>query len=240
MTRSLILRLLLLLLSALASAAFAADRVYSFESFEPRAKATETLRLAPGAGMAVRIDLGEVDAGRIAAAKEANANQFLKSLQIGVDRPVAGTAQARATALRWQRVEGGAAAHWEVVSKDARALRVGLAGSGLPAGVQVRFAAAAEPGVVYGPFDAAEIEANGGRFWSPMLEGERASSRSSSRMARAGTCRSRYSASTTCSRAPRMPTWKRWRRLPAHARWTSSAAVPPTPLLPAPAGRWRA
>jgi len=174
MTRSLILRLLLLLLSALASAAFAADRVYSFESFEPRAKATETLRLAPGAGMAVRIDLGEVDAGRIAAAKEANANQFLKSLQIGVDRPVAGTAQARATALRWQRVEGGAAAHWEVVSKDARALRVGLAGSGLPAGVQVRFAAAAEPGVVYGPFDAAEIEANGGRFWSPVLEGERA------------------------------------------------------------------
>lgn len=175
MTRSLILRLALLLLPALLPAAAVAERAYSFESFGPQSKAMETLRLAPGAGVAIRIDLGEADAGRIAAVREANANQFLKSLQIGVGRPVPGTAQARATALRWQRVEGGAAAHWEIVSKDARALRVELAPSGpLPAGVQVRFAAAAEPGVVYGPFGATEIGANGAGFWSPVLEGERA------------------------------------------------------------------
>lgn len=171
---SLILRLVLVLFASVALPASAADRAYAAQVADAPAKAAESLRLAPGTGTAVRIDLGAADAGRIAEVRQANARQFQKRLQIGIGRTVPLVAESRGSSLRWTGVEGGRAAHWEVVSKDARALRVGLAGAGLPAGAQVRFASAADPAVVHGPYPAAEIEAGGADFWSPVLEGDRA------------------------------------------------------------------
>jgi hypothetical protein len=171
---SLIPRLVLALSAFLALPALASDQAFSVRWVDPAPKSAATLRLAPGAAKVVRLDLGEADAGRIAAARESNAKQFQKRLQIGIGRPVPLVAEARARALHWQSVEGGVAAHWEVVTKDARAVRVGLAGEGLPAGAQVRFAAASQPAVVYGPFDGASIAAAGDEFWSPVLEGDRA------------------------------------------------------------------
>ncbi|MCM2329642.1 MAG: choice-of-anchor J domain-containing protein, partial [Lysobacter sp.] len=166
---------LLLLLSSLAALPAAAVSVDSVEApFAPKA-APETLRLAPGGKSALRLELGEADAQEIAAVKKANTEQFNKRLQIGVARDMPAVAQARAAALRWEPVAGGGfAAQWEIASAGARALRVELEAGRLPDGVQLRFAGAADTGTVYGPFTAADVQAMGATYWSPVLEGERA------------------------------------------------------------------
>ncbi|MBX3714754.1 MAG: choice-of-anchor J domain-containing protein [Burkholderiales bacterium] len=165
-------RVLLLAASLAALPASAADRAYSAEApFAPKAVA-QSLRLAPGGKAALRIALGEADAGEIASVKKANTESFNKRLQIGVGRMLPESAPTRGGALQWQPVDGGYAAHWEITSAGARALRVEFDGGALPAGAELRFAGSGDPGTVYGPYDAAGLEAAG--RWSPVLEGERA------------------------------------------------------------------
>jgi len=166
------LRFLLLAASLVALPASAADRAYSAEApIAPKA-AAQSLRLAPGGKAALRVSLGEADAGEIAAVKRANTESFNKRLQIGVGRALPESAPTRGGALQWQPVDGGYAAHWEITAAGARALRVEFDGGSLPAGAELRFAGSGDPGTVYGPYDAASLEAAG--RWSPVLEGERA------------------------------------------------------------------
>lgn len=166
------IRLLLLAASLAALPAPAADRAYSAEApFAPKS-AAQALHLAPGGKAALRIALGEADAGEIAAVKRANTENLTKRLQIGVGRALPESATARGSALQWQPVDGGYAAQWEITATGARALRVEFDGGSLPAGAELRFAGSGDPGTVYGPYDAAGLEAAG--RWSPVLEGERA------------------------------------------------------------------
>jgi hypothetical protein len=169
-----IVPLLLFVFSLAGPPALAADQAFSTEAPSAPKAAAEALRLPPGAKAALRIELGEADAGEIASIRKANSEQFHKKLQIGVGRDVPADAKSRAASLRWQSVAGGYAAQWEIASTGARALRIELEAGKLPAGLELRFASAALPGVVYGPFTAADLHAVGMRYWSPVLEGERA------------------------------------------------------------------
>jgi len=140
----------------------------------PKAVQAESLRMAPGAKSAQRIELGEADAREIAAIKLANSEQFTKRLQIGMGRKPPAGAASRSESLTWEPVAGGMAAHWEIVSTGAMALRIALDVGGLPATAQVRFAGSGDSRTVYGPFGSADIPKGTDPYWSPVLEGERA------------------------------------------------------------------
>ena len=168
-------RFLLALAASVALPIGAAQWVPSAQApFVPKAVQAESFRLAPGAKSAQRIELGEADAGEIAAVKQANSEQFTKRLQIGIGRkPDAGGA-AGSGSLTWERVAGGVAAHWEIASAGAMALRIGLDVAKLPATAQLRFAGSGDMGTVYGPFGASDTGDGSAPYWSPVLEGERA------------------------------------------------------------------
>jgi hypothetical protein len=164
---------------ALAIALFAAGAAgaqwnSSAESpFAPKVLNAEPLRLAAGHKAAARVTLAPIGADAIDEAKLANSSFLTKRLQIGIGRPVldaAGTAQA----LSWTATAAGNVAHWNVTSPGARALRVGLDATRIPAGTEIRFAALSQPGTVYGPFTARDLLAEAATYWSPVLEGETA------------------------------------------------------------------
>jgi hypothetical protein len=169
------MRFLLTLVSFAALPVFAAQWVPSAQApLVPKAVQAESFRLAPGAKSAQRIELGEADAGEIAAVKQANSEQFAKRLQIGIGRkPNAGSA-ADSGSLVWERVPGGVAAHWEIASTGAMALRIALDIASLPATAQLRFGGSGDTGTVYGPFGSTDIGDGTAAYWSPVLEGERA------------------------------------------------------------------
>lgn len=137
----------------------------------PSAKATliEAFRAYPGTLPATRIDLGLADQAAIEAAKKANAVPGRKMLRIGINRDTGATSSA----LQWTPVAGGYVAHWEVTSTGAAALRVALSGRSIDPAAQLRFAGNGAPQTVYGPFSGEAIAA-AHPFWSPVLEGERA------------------------------------------------------------------
>jgi hypothetical protein len=134
----------------------------------------ESLRLAPGLAKAVTVALGAADQSAIDAVRRANASPMNKRLQIGIGRPALAQPSTQSSALKWQTVTDGAAAHWQVSSTGARALRVGIDVASLPSGTEIRFAGAAGQGTVYGPFTAADVAAGGDTWWSPVLEGDAA------------------------------------------------------------------
>ena len=140
----------------------------------PAAKATAPAAFrAPAASfVAARIRLEAPDPAAILALRQANARASTKRLEIGIGREV--SAEAHASAVpRWVAAAGGRAAHWQVASAEARALRVALSFARTDTGAQLRFAGSDRPDVVYGPVTAADI-LEGGTYWSPVLEGETA------------------------------------------------------------------
>ena len=137
-----------------------------------KAAAIEAFRALPGTMPATRIDLGLADQAAIDAVKKANAVPGFKMLRIGIGRDVAGP-PSTSEALQWTPVNGGYVAHWEVTSTGARALRVALSARAIDPAAQLRFAGSEAPQVVYGPVSGAEVAANHA-YWSPVLEGERA------------------------------------------------------------------
>jgi len=140
-----------------------------------KARAVERLRLAPDTIVpAAHVALAPVDPAAVEAMKQANTRSRVKRMQIGLGRAVAGDPQASSEALRWASVPGGLAAHWEVTSPGARALRVGLRGARVADGIEIRVAGSAAPAMVYGPFTARDFPAGGRAWWSPVLEGETA------------------------------------------------------------------
>ncbi len=162
------------LLAAAALPAWSQSAAGATQPYASKAQQVEALRLAPGAAPATRLQLGPVDAGAIQAAKLANTRSTMKRLQIGIGRAVKGDPLASSDALRWVPVAGGFAAHWEVASPSARALRIGLAAMRLPDGAQIRFVGSGAPDRVYGPFTSGDLPKRVATWWSPVLEGDTA------------------------------------------------------------------
>lgn len=154
---------------ALAQSNSSAQAPYSAKAF-----VAPSLRLDPDLFPATTIELDAVDAGLVDAAKQANTAGVNKRLQIGIGRKVAASAADSSAALQWIPVAGGIAAHWEVSSPGARALRIGLAAARMSAGSEIRFAGRGDIGTVYGPFTANDLHTAGATYWSPVLEGDHA------------------------------------------------------------------
>jgi lysyl endopeptidase len=165
---------LVLLLIALGGAvpAFAQSVSSAEVPHPPKAAHIETLRL-PIADEATLVAFDRIDSNIVDAIRSRNTRSFTKRLQIGIGRVVTDPAQSSA-ALHWTAVPGGSAAQWKVVSLGAAALRVGLDASLLREGVELRFAGAAEPGIVYGPFTRGSVANVDATYWSPVLEGDSA------------------------------------------------------------------
>ena len=161
-------------ISLLAGPALAQSSSSAIAPYSPKAAIFETLRLPEGTLPASVLRLDAVDPSAIAAVRQANSASVAKRLQIGIGRGVEGHPEASSASLTWAPVDGGAAAHWQVTSPEARALRVAFAVASLPPGTELRFAGSARMSTVYGPFSAADVKAANGIYWSPVLEGDTA------------------------------------------------------------------
>jgi len=93
------------------------------------------------------------------------------------DVPASGSSIPLA-ALAWQTLpDGSRAAKIEVVSPDAKALRVALAAPAMDTGVSVRFSGNGDLAQVFGPIPMNTVAADTQRFgvfWSPVLDGDTA------------------------------------------------------------------
>jgi hypothetical protein len=158
-------------LSTLAGHALAQSAGFAIAPY-PKATAEEALRLPLGAAPATVVRLAPVAAAEIDAVRHANTLSALKRLQIGIGRGVE-TVESNDAALAWTPVAGGYAAQWQVISPEARALRVGLVAANLAPGTEIRFMGSALA-KVYGPFTAADVKPRTGIYWSPVLEGDTA------------------------------------------------------------------
>lgn len=105
--------------------------------------------------------------------KAASAQGKRVPLKIGIVRDIDPRTRAIDTvALPWQSLpDGSKAARIVVGSAGAAAVRIGLALRSASPGVSVRFAGAAHPEDVFGPFQQADL-GTGELYWSPVLEGE--------------------------------------------------------------------
>ena len=129
-------------------------------------------RVPPGAIPAARVHLGAPDGLEIASARRANA-AGPKRLQVGVGRESHTHPSAQSRKLEWWPAPDGVAAHWEIGSTGALGLRAELEAVSLPPEVEIRFRAEGDAAVSYGPAGARDFDAHG-RYWSPVLRGERA------------------------------------------------------------------
>ncbi|HXZ49050.1 MAG TPA: BACON domain-containing protein [Usitatibacter sp.] len=154
-------------------AAVAQSNAAAVQPFSPTSLLPTTF-LLPADGPATRIVLAEPVSGAIDAVKRSNGQGIAKRLQIGIGRDLGANAKARSDALQWLPVAGGLAAHWQVTSPGARAMRLRIDASQLPDGAQVRLAGNLAPGTVYGPFGARDLLRAGARWWSPVVEGDTA------------------------------------------------------------------
>ena len=138
-----------------------------------KALEVQVFRVAPGSIPAAHVRLEAPEPAAIEAVKLSNATERLKALQIGIGQEVT-SATASDRALLWMPAPGGTAAHWQVSSTNAKALRVALDVGHMPSGAEIRFAGNAGSGTVYGPVTAQDILKLGSPYWSPVLEGESA------------------------------------------------------------------
>lgn len=119
-------------------------------------------------GRAARVALPGLEAERILEVQKRNARGGAIPVQIGVNRDVPDAAPA----LQWLPAPGGAVARVEISSADALGLRAGLDLSGLPNGVQLRFAGDLVPGPVASvPVEQAKAQLAKGLYWTPMTDG---------------------------------------------------------------------
>ncbi len=172
------LQSLLLALAALALApGVHADSVLSAQApvrAAGKALHLEALRLAPGSAPVSVVRLGEADAAQIDEVRRANSDPKNKRLQIGIGRDVPAGSDAGSDSLAWKAVPGGQAAHWQVTSLGAHALRVGLEVTRLAPGTEISFAGQGGSGTIYGPFTAEQVTFGRNLWWSPVLEGDSA------------------------------------------------------------------
>lgn len=120
-----------------------------------------------------RMTFGELDPMRIVELQKRNERPNIAT-QIGINRNVAEATRAL-PALRWETVEGGRVARFEVSSPDALGLRVGLSVLGLPAGAEMRFAGSLAPQrLVLATTDDVRFQSGSGSrtYWSPVTDGD--------------------------------------------------------------------
>ena len=158
----------------MAGSALAQSSPSAIAPYSSKTAVLETLRLPAGAVPATMLRLDAVDAAEIEGIRRANSFTTLKRLQIGIGRGAEDHPEANGAVLRWTPVGGGLAAHWQVTSPEARALRVGLVAARMAPGTEIRFAGSARMDTVYGPFSAADVKPMAGIYWSPVLEGDTA------------------------------------------------------------------
>lgn len=151
--------------------AFAASSVSTVAKGAGKSFLAEGFRAHPGSLRGQELDLGPIDPLEVATAKAANRIAWEKRLQIGIGRPLRDVV---AGAPPWERVQGGFAAHWQIRSPGARALRVELALVRMAHGAEIRFSGAGDSNTVYGPFTVAEVATGEPGYWSPVLTGESA------------------------------------------------------------------
>ncbi len=161
-------------IAAWMSPAFAQSNSSAPAPFSSKAFEVESLRLPADFAIVTPVLLEPIDPGLIDAARAVNAKSWNKRLQIGIGRSVDASLDASSQALRWAPTPGGIAAHWEITSPDARALRIGLAVDRMQPGVEIRFVGRGQPDTVYGPFTARNVVPGSATYWSPVLEGESA------------------------------------------------------------------
>ncbi|MBW8312165.1 MAG: hypothetical protein K0M64_09045 [Rhizobium sp.] len=112
--------------------------------------------------------MAELDPKRILEVQDHNARGGNVPTQIGVNRAV----QSPLQALKWLAAPGGSVARIEITSPDALGMRVGLDVSGLPAGVELRFAGDLLPDRISRvPVEQAKSLLANGVYWSPMTDG---------------------------------------------------------------------
>ncbi|HEY2818646.1 MAG TPA: trypsin-like peptidase domain-containing protein [Casimicrobiaceae bacterium] len=143
----------------------------------PEPKSAISMSL-PDSAPARQIALGPLTSAEEARQKAALARRSDKPgapLQIGIARSVAADdSSVRLADLPWQSVAGGGrAAHIDVSSTGASALRVGIRLHNAPGQLTLRFAGSAEPTKVLGSVTARELPA-AFPYWSPVIDGERA------------------------------------------------------------------
>jgi hypothetical protein len=156
----------------LSSMPSAAEEAYS--TFGPASAKAERAESFVGRGdSTVRVELPPPDTSVAKSMRDRNAATMEKRLEIAFGRSLARLPGSSSDALEWESAPGGRAARWEVASPGAPAVRVGLEIASLPRGAQLRFAGSADPSHVHGPFAAEELLREP-EYWSPVLEGERA------------------------------------------------------------------
>ncbi|MFO1322616.1 MAG: serine protease [Burkholderiales bacterium] len=182
-------RLLAAVGAALFASAIDAAPVASAPQTESRGvRVAEIVRLRmPDGAAARRIALGAPATGEAAAVQSYNAGAagmrgpagrpMGQPLAIGFGREMPAASRTLSLAdLAWQDdPAGGRTARVEIASPGAAAMRVSLALSDPAAKFSVRFAGAGAAADAFGAYTAAAIAdatARGGRFWSPVLEGD--------------------------------------------------------------------
>ncbi|MES2934805.1 MAG: trypsin-like peptidase domain-containing protein [Pseudomonadota bacterium] len=119
--------------------------------------------------------------------KRLNAGQdHEKALRIGFGRDMPQTYQTQIdwSSFKWEQVAGGGQRTvLSINSSQAAAMRVGLSIDAAPAGVELRFFSSSHPGILFGPYLAAEqimqqqhvqkhSTSSKPIFWSPVVEGD--------------------------------------------------------------------
>jgi lysyl endopeptidase len=160
-------------LLAVALGAYAQSNTAAVAPEQAKAVEVQAFKLAPGSIPAAHVRLEAPPHAAIEAVKQSNVTARFKALQIGIGQEVSG-AVASHRALPWMPAPGGTAAHWQVTSTNAKALRVALDVEHMPSGAEIRFAGNAGMGIVHGPVTADDILNLGSPYWSPVLEGDTA------------------------------------------------------------------
>lgn len=168
----------LLLATGVAHAALPLPRI-SGEPAWAQEKSTAVSLRAPGltAGNVAEVRFGFMDAARIDAVREHNAQPSIKALQIGINREIRDELPGMSNpVLEWTNASGGGKlAKLVVSSPGAKALRVGLNVRALPAGAELRFAGSADLQKATGMATAEEIRKlrrDSPVYWTALTEGE--------------------------------------------------------------------
>ena len=118
-----------------------------------------------------------MDPDRVEQAKAANVSKFRKATQIGITQLTRDEAfDAPHVVLNWKASSlGTLVAHFKARTSGAVATRVALVTRGLPAGSELRFAGSDAPFSVIHvatPNEFATLLDDGGRYWTPMTDGD--------------------------------------------------------------------
>ena len=137
----------------------------------PKSAAAPVLRIAPKA-IPGGVHLAPVEDAELMELRARNRSQVSrKRLAVGIERPVAPSAQG-ATVAKWTAVAGGFAAQASMTSPQAGAIRIGMDLLNVPADVEMVFFGSDAPDRLVGPIRVGDIKDRSVTWWSPITDGE--------------------------------------------------------------------